>query len=34
LPVQGEVLEILAQAAGLMVESVLYRKQFSKASQK
>lgn len=33
-PVSGEALEILAQAAGLMVESVLYRKQFSKASQK
>ena len=33
-PVQGEVLEILAQSAGQMVENILYRKLLSKASQK
>jgi hypothetical protein len=33
-PVQSEVLEILAQSAGQMVENILYRKLLSKASQK
>ena len=33
-PVQREVLEILAQSAGQMVENILYRKLLSKASQK
>jgi hypothetical protein len=33
-PVRGEVLEILAQSAGQMVENILYRKLLSKASQK
>jgi hypothetical protein len=34
VPVQSEVLEILAQSAGQMVENILYRKLLSKASQK
>ncbi len=33
-PVQSEVLEILAQSAGQVVENILYRKLLSKASQK
>lgn len=33
-PLQGDMLEVLAQSAGLVVESVLYRKQFNKVSQK
>ncbi len=33
-PVQSDVLEILAQSAGLVLENTLYRKQLNKASQK
>jgi len=33
-PVQSDALEILANEAGLVLENALYRKQFSKASQK
>ncbi|HYA31896.1 MAG TPA: DUF4388 domain-containing protein [Thermodesulfovibrionales bacterium] len=33
-PLQGDLLEVLAQSAGLVVESVLYRKQFNKVSPK
>ncbi len=34
VPVHADALEILAQSAGLMVESVLYRKQFNRTAQK
>jgi hypothetical protein len=34
VPVEGHVLEILAQSAGLIVENALYRRQFDKAAQK
>lgn len=33
-PAQSEVLEILAQSAGLVMENILYRKLLSKATQK